>query len=532
MGDLHQTLPVLNGLCERFGAENVVLVCCDDFAHALPKEAFFGSKAVLKRISLAKWARRLRRALAGEFPVESIQAELPAPMQRHFALTVNLTHDESSAALMELMESDDKRGRVWSAKDDIRLRTDWAKYLFALVQNRWDNLFNLVDIQLGIAGLPHKPLGSWLALKPESVEAARDLLLSRGWNGHSILVAVQLGASDTFRALGPKKVGEALSLLKSQMDFEVVCLGTDSERHLTEEFCQAFTGKPISLNGQTSMSQLPAVLKHCALLMGNDTGTLHAAASVGTTCLGFFFATAYYTETAPYGAGHVMMQAALECSPCTLGQRCLVQKCRKVFQSKDIASIALWMLQGQNGPPPGPFPDMEVVRSRFAESGALLYEPLPGWPVTQRYSQAQKWRDLFATIFEFGHESIEVKDALNQGRVKVPVAGKALTELAQALEEVADVLGEVYRIPVEARAEIPNAPALVFSSQLKAAKSMKRLHQAQEKTQVWGRFLGFDVFDLPEKTVSDAAALFGALQSKHREWADRTRLAFPCVENP
>jgi hypothetical protein len=50
------------------------------------------------------------------------------------------------------------------------------------------------------------------------------------------------------------------------------------------------------------------LLSEVTLVVSGDTGAVHIAAAVGTPVVGLYAATAYFAETAPWGAGHLILQ--------------------------------------------------------------------------------------------------------------------------------------------------------------------------------------------------------------------------------
>ncbi len=81
------------------------------------------------------------------------------------------------------------------------------------------------------------------------------------------------------------------------------------------------------LRGQTSLSDLPALLKHADLHLGPDSGPMHLAAAVGCPAVVLFGG---YTHSAQVGyADHTNLDAVVECAacwlrtPCPIGLHCL-----------------------------------------------------------------------------------------------------------------------------------------------------------------------------------------------------------------
>src|ERR1700730_16071253 len=74
---------------------------------------------------------------------------------------------------------------------------------------------------------------------------------------------------------------------------------------------------PISLVGQTSMRELAALFSTCSIFIGNDSGAMHVAASVGLPVIGIFGPTDP-EGTAPLTPLFNLIQEPVSCSPCFL----------------------------------------------------------------------------------------------------------------------------------------------------------------------------------------------------------------------
>jgi ADP-heptose:LPS heptosyltransferase len=68
--------------------------------------------------------------------------------------------------------------------------------------------------------------------------------------------------------------------------------------------------------GHLTVREAAAVLEHCALYLGNDTGTMHLAAAMKVTCVAIFSARDYRGLWEPYGQGHVVLRRKVPCSLC------------------------------------------------------------------------------------------------------------------------------------------------------------------------------------------------------------------------
>lgn len=68
--------------------------------------------------------------------------------------------------------------------------------------------------------------------------------------------------------------------------------------------------------GRLNIRQAAALLEKCRLYLGNDTGTMHLAASVGTPCVAIFAAIDWEGRWRPFGSEHIVFREKIECERC------------------------------------------------------------------------------------------------------------------------------------------------------------------------------------------------------------------------
>lgn len=100
--------------------------------------------------------------------------------------------------------------------------------------------------------------------------------------------------------------------------------------------------------GVLTPREAAAALSHCALYVGNDTGTMHLAAAVNTPCVAIMAALDWPGRWVPYGPGHVVLRRSVPCEGCLLkicdkeGMRCLkmievddvIQACHQILSCR------------------------------------------------------------------------------------------------------------------------------------------------------------------------------------------------------
>jgi ADP-heptose:LPS heptosyltransferase len=88
---------------------------------------------------------------------------------------------------------------------------------------------------------------------------------------------------------------------------------SDDANHLL-----AAWGRGYSAAGKLSVRAAAVALKRCELYVGNDTGTMHLAASVDTKCVAIFSSRDWPGRWYPYGEGHRVFRTQIECEGCGL----------------------------------------------------------------------------------------------------------------------------------------------------------------------------------------------------------------------
>jgi len=87
----------------------------------------------------------------------------------------------------------------------------------------------------------------------------------------------------------------------------IVAWAGDRERSWTAEIVEHSAGHAIAAP-DTTLPQLAALLRRATMFVGSDTGPLHLAAAVGTTCVSMYGPTRP-SDCGPYGQQHIALQS-------------------------------------------------------------------------------------------------------------------------------------------------------------------------------------------------------------------------------
>ena len=105
--------------------------------------------------------------------------------------------------------------------------------------------------------------------------------------------------------------------------FAVTLIGAGRERAVCEEVAGLAPGV-VNLAGETTLSELAALIRRSTICVTNDSGPMHLAVAVSRPVVSIFGPTDPIW-IGPYGRADAVLQARLPCSPCYLRQ---LSRCR------------------------------------------------------------------------------------------------------------------------------------------------------------------------------------------------------------
>ena len=133
----------------------------------------------------------------------------------------------------------------------------------------------------------------------------------------------------------PERFAEVMKAVPGQW----VIFGVAKDREVTDtilaQLPQPPTPAPIDLVGKTTLAELVEHLRQCDLILTNDTGTMHLAASLGVPVVALFGSTAP-DLTGPLGERHTIIRHHVECSPCFLRECPIDFRCMKQIEAAEV----------------------------------------------------------------------------------------------------------------------------------------------------------------------------------------------------
>jgi lipopolysaccharide heptosyltransferase II len=151
----------------------------------------------------------------------------------------------------------------------------------------------------------------------------------------------------------PERFAEVALTIAEHRPVQWVLFGTaaDSERGAAIE--SALGPNCVNRIGQTTLDELAIELGECALLLTNDTGTMHLATLIGVPVVAIFGSTEPRL-TGPLGTGHKIIRHQVECSPCFLRECPIDFRCMKAVSVEEVvAAISAQLDRWQTPLAPG-----------------------------------------------------------------------------------------------------------------------------------------------------------------------------------
>jgi lipopolysaccharide heptosyltransferase II len=146
----------------------------------------------------------------------------------------------------------------------------------------------------------------------------------------------------------PARFRKMMKLVQERVDCTFVVVGVLRDEPIAREVLGGFKGKVEDLVGRTTLAQLIEELRRLHVLVTNDTGTMHLAASLGVPVVALFGSTEPRL-TGPLGEGHAVLRHQVECSPCFQRECPLDFRCMDAITAEEVADAVFRIVSASPG---------------------------------------------------------------------------------------------------------------------------------------------------------------------------------------
>ena len=193
--------------------------------------------------------------------------------------------------------------------------------------------------------------GAWdLRLTKAEHARAKEVLQPAG---RRPLLAVSVGTKVQSKDWGWENWRALLARLgELYPEYALALMGAPEESRASEAAAEGWrlaagTSPVINLCGVLTPRESAACLARARLFLGHDSGPMHLAAAVGTTCVAIFAARNLPRVWFPHGAQHRVVYHAVDCMGCGL-ETCVVEgkKCLTGISVEEVAAEVRAVLGG------------------------------------------------------------------------------------------------------------------------------------------------------------------------------------------
>ena len=204
-------------------------------------------------------------------------------------------------------------------------------------------------------GLTSDPPAPELVVSPEEEQAMAGRFAQGGLTANDVVVGINPGSTyGGAKRWLPERYAEATERLcrtlreSRNQQVGVVIFGAKGEERLGQEIAARLSSPSLVLSGTTTIRELMAALKRCAMLLTNDTGPMHIASAFQVPLVAIFGPTDWRT-TSPFGSAHAIVRQPVDCAPCLLRECPIDHRCMTRVTVDQVYDAAVNQVRGLSG---------------------------------------------------------------------------------------------------------------------------------------------------------------------------------------
>lgn len=221
--------------------------------------------------------------------------------------------------ISDLISTFNKTSKMYAHEGDLsnineqdKIRND--RLYTKLIRNNNNSLTELDRHSdfLNELGIQHDQLVPTIWMSKEDEEYSLNIFKENGLQKENTL-ALFCGAQHSIRLY--ENLGKAVDKFCCENNFNVIVLGSDKDKFINEKNIKDISVKVVDLTGRTSIRQSSAILKNCAVAVGEETGLAHISCAVGTPNV-ILVGGGHFGRFMPYSNLTSVVTLSLECFGC------------------------------------------------------------------------------------------------------------------------------------------------------------------------------------------------------------------------
>lgn len=306
IGDVVHSLPLLEVLRKKFPYARIDWVVEEGASQIIEGHPALDRVIVSRRKS---WQKRVLKGAGFSSVIREGAWFLKALRSRKYDLIIDLQGLFKSGVLVGLSKGKRKIGMsgaregAWLFLNEPPVPVDYEQHA--------------VDRYLKLAEYLECDFSSWkgdISIAESDKILINQVLNTNGLGGRPVIAINPMAGWET-KLWEPERFAVLADRLQDDLSCEIIFTGSGHDREIVEGISRMMKKRPINLAGQTSLKELAYLYTRCNVLVTTDTGPMHIAAAMGCRVVALFGPTAPW-RTGPYGEGHEVIRAEIECSPC------------------------------------------------------------------------------------------------------------------------------------------------------------------------------------------------------------------------
>jgi heptosyltransferase III len=204
----------------------------------------------------------------------------------------------------------------------------------------------LVDLLRSEGVEPESNEKALLDLSNEERRYAAEWLSGKGLTteNHTI-IAVGPGSNWRSKVWAEARFELVVSRLIDEFNVWPIVVGGRQDREVGSRLIDKWK-RGLNAAGEVTVRQSASLLEHCHIFLGNDTGTMHLAAAVGTPCVAVFAAVDWIGKWTPFGShNNRLFRSHVDCEGCHLRDCPYGNKCLELISVDDVHAACAELLR-------------------------------------------------------------------------------------------------------------------------------------------------------------------------------------------
>ena len=210
----------------------------------------------------------------------------------------------------------------------------------AIIHNKQLGLKHELEYTLDVIkaiGVPTANERLYFPVKRDTEKQIKESLKSMGVVGPDKLIAIHAAASCASKRWPVSSFARLADELIIRYGARIVVVSSPGDSKYAKDMIKEMRHDALDFSGKTTVGELGALIKQCALLISNDSGPVHIAVSVGTPVISIFGrknAGLGPERWKPLGEEDIIFHKNVGCP------KCLAHNCNNKFKCLTAISVA------------------------------------------------------------------------------------------------------------------------------------------------------------------------------------------------